>query len=232
VALAETYAIPRTLARRRISPRALVGIAVAVLGIAVLTVLYRAEQPRQVLVLRLTRDLPAGAVLSARDLQPVAEAIPQDMAATLVPASEQANLVGRRVGAPLSAGEYLTRGQLGHTNRGISPGQRLVVIPVDADTVTGLNLARGDQVELTSTNKQQVGGAHTDVVVPAATIYEVGPLDSAGVVLGGAQRAAGTGGRQTWLSVLVDQDQVPALNQARSTGDLLLALVPVDGQPR
>jgi hypothetical protein len=229
VALAETYAFPRTLARRRISPRALVGIAVAVLGIAVLTVLYRAEQPRQVLVLRLTRDLPAGAVLSARDLQPVAKAIPEDMAATLVPASQQAELVGRRVGAPLSAGEYLTRGQLGHTNRGISADQRLVVIPVDGDTVTGLNLARGDQVELTATSKQQAGGIHTDVVVPAATVYEVGSVDSAGGVLNGAQRAGGTSSRQTWLSLLVEQDQVPAINQARSTGDLMLALVPEGG---
>jgi hypothetical protein len=69
-------------------------------------------------------------------------------------------------------------------------------------------------------------------VVPAATIYEVGPLDSGAGVLGGAQRAAATNGRQTWLSVLVSQDQVPAVNQARSTGDLLLALVPEDGQPR
>ena len=168
MALAETQAFPRTLARRRISPRALVGIAVAVLGIVVLTVLYRAEQPRQVLVLRLTRDLPAGAVLGARDLQPVAEAIPDDLAATLVPASQQAELLGRRVGAPLSAGEYLTRGQLGHANRGISLDQRLVVIPVDADTVAGLNLARGDVVELTATNKNQAGGAHTDVVIAGA----------------------------------------------------------------
>jgi hypothetical protein len=231
VALVGTPPFPRSLARSRISPRALVGIAVAGLGIAVLVVLYRAEQPRQLLVLRLTRDLPAGAVLSARDLQPVAEAIPEDMAATLVPASEQAALVGRRVGDPLSAGEYLTRGQLGHTNRGIGPDQRLVVIPVDIDTVTGLNLARGDQVELTSTNKQQAGTAQTDVVVPAATIYEVGAVDSAGSVLGAAQRAGGTGSRQTWLSVLVDQDQVPAVNQARSTGDLLLALVPEAGSP-
>jgi hypothetical protein len=126
VALAETQAFPRTLARRRISPRALVGIAIAVLGIVVLVALYRAEQPRQVLVLRLTHDLPAGAVLGARDLQPVAEAIPEDLAATLVPASQQPELLGRRVGAPLSSGEYLTRGQLGHTNRGISPDQRLV----------------------------------------------------------------------------------------------------------
>ena len=229
MALAETQAFPRTLARRRISPRALVGIAIAVLGIVVLIALYRAEQPRQVLVLRLTRDLPAGAVLGARDLQPVAAAIPEDMAATLVPASQQPELLGRRVAVPLSSGEYLTRGQLGHASRGISPDQRLVVIPVDADTVAGLNLARGDVVELTATNKNQAGGAHTDVVVPAATIYEVGPLDSAGGVLGGAQRAAGTAGRQTWLSLLVDQDQVPALNQARSTGDLLLALVPEGG---
>jgi hypothetical protein len=229
VAVAETYAIPRSLARRRISPRALVGIAVAGLGIAVLTVLYRAEQPRQVLVLRLTRDLPAGAVLSAADLQPAAEAIPDDVAATLVPASQQPQLLGRRVGAPLTAGEYLTRGQLGHTNRGISTDQRLVVIPVEADTVAGLNLMRGDQVELTATNKQQAGGARTDVVVPAATIYEVGALDSAGSVLGSAQRAAGSGGRQTWISLLVAEDQVPAVNQARSTGDLQLALVPEAG---
>jgi hypothetical protein len=229
MALAEARPIPRTFGSRRINPRALVGIAVAVLGIAVLTVLYRAEQPRQVLVLRLTRDLAAGTVLSASDLQPIAEAIPEDLARTLVPASEQAALVGRRVGAPLNAGEYLTRGQLGHSNRGISPDQRLVVIPVDTDTVTGLNLARGDQVELTATNKQQGSGTQTDVVVPAATIYEVGSVDSAASVLGGAQRAGTTGSRQTWLSLLVDQDQVPAVNQARSTGDLLLALVPEGG---
>jgi hypothetical protein len=228
VALGETRALPRTLAHRRISPRALIGIGVAVLGIAVLTVLYRSEQPRQVLVLRLARDLPAGAVLGAGDLQPVAEAIPDEMAATLVPGNQQAQLLGRRVGAPLSAGEYLTRGQLGHTNRGISPDQRLVVIPVDTDTVAGLNLARGDQIELTVTDKNSAGGATTNIVVPAATIYEVGPLDNTGGVLGGAQRAAGTGGRQTWLSVLVSQDQVPAVNQARSTGNLLLALVPED----
>ena len=231
MALAETRPFPRTLVHRRPSPRALVGMAVAVLGIAVLTLLYRNEQPRQVLVLRLTRDLPAGTVLRATDLQTVAEAVPDDLAATLVPASQQAQLLGRRVGAPLTAGEYLTRGELGQANRGISPDQRLVVIPVDVDTVAGLNLARGDQVELTATNKNQAGGAHTEVVVPAATIYEVGPLDSSGGVLGGAQRAA-TSGRQTWLSVLVSQDQVPAVNQARSTGDLLLALVPEDGQPR
>jgi Transposase DDE domain len=38
------------------------------------------------------------------------------MAATLVPASRQPELLGRRVGAPLSAGEYLTRGKAGSTD--------------------------------------------------------------------------------------------------------------------
>ena len=232
MAVAKTYAIPRSLARQRISPRALVGIAVAALGIAVLTVLYRAEQPRQMQVLRLTRDLPAGAVLSARDLQPVAEAVPEDMAATLVPAGEQAQLVGRRVGAPLSGGEYLTRGQLGHSNRGISPDQRLVVIPVDADTVAGLNLSRGDKVELTSTNKQQAGGAHTDIVVPAATVYEVSAgrrrRRPRGSAASSRNLAAARPGCRCWLT----RARYRAINQARSTGDLLLALVPEDGQPR
>ncbi len=60
----------------------------------------------------------------------------------------------------------------------------------------------------------------------------MGPLDSAGNVLSGAQRAAGASSRQTWLSLLVDQEQVPAVNQARSTGDLLLALVPEGGPPQ
>src|SRR5262249_1283992 len=155
-----------TLARRRISPRALVGVAVAALGVAVLALLYRGQQPEQVLVLRAAHDVPAGAVLTAADLQPVAEAIPDDVAATLVTADRQPDLLGQRTSVPLTGGEFLTRSQLGQTRRGIGASQRLVTIPIDTDTAVGLNLARGDTVELAATGGDQAQSYSTNIVVP------------------------------------------------------------------
>jgi Flp pilus assembly protein CpaB len=205
---------------------------VAALGLVVLIVLYRNQQPRQDLVLRVARDVPAGAVLTAGDLQPVAESVSDDLAATLVPAGEQAELLGRRVGSPLTAGEFLSRGQLGSTPRGIASGQRLVAIPVDTDTVSGLALSRGDVVEITATTgKTGATGPVSQVVVPTATVYEVGPQDTTSGVLGAAQKTATSSGRQTWISLVVDQGQVQAIGEARSTGDLYLAVVPEADAP-
>jgi hypothetical protein len=229
VALADAQSFPRTLARRRISPRALVGVAVAALGVAVLAVLYRGQQPKQVLVLRAAHDLPAGAVLTAADLQPVAEAIPDDVVATLVTADRQPDLLGQRTSVPLTGGEFLTRSQLGQTRRGIGASQRLITIPIDTDTAVGLNLARGDTVELAATGSEQAQSTSTNIVVPAATVYDVGPVDGAAGVLGTAQKNGASTSRQTWLSLVVDESQVPAVGQARSAGDVLVALVP-EGQ--
>jgi hypothetical protein len=231
VALADTHSFPRTLARRRISPRALVGVAVAALGVAVLAVLYRGQQPEQVLVLRAAHDIPAGAVLTAADLQPVAEAVPDDVAATLVTADQQPDLLGQRTSVPLIGGELVTRGQLGHARRGIAPGQRLVTIPIDTDTVVGLNLARGDVVELATTSGGPTRDASADVVVPAATVFDVGPADGTAGVLDAAQKNGAGVGRQTWLSLLVDQSQVQAMGQVRSADNVLVALVPEGQSP-
>jgi hypothetical protein len=233
VAFAEAQPFAGTLARRRVNPRALVGVGVAVAGVVVLTFLYRNQQPQQVLVLRAVHDVPAGAILSAADIQSVAEAVPDEVAATLVPASQQPALLERRVGQALTAGEFLTRGQLGSAVRGISGDQRIVTIPIDADAIAGMSLARGDQVEIAvTTGRNNPSGAETRTIVPAATIYDVSQQDVASGVLAGPPRSSvASGGRAAWISVTVDDAHFQALAQARWTGDLSVALLPAQ-EPR
>jgi Flp pilus assembly protein CpaB len=163
----------------------------------------------------------------AADLQAVAEAVPDEVAATFVPANRQPELLGRRVGRALVAGEFLTRGQLGGPVRGLAAGQRLATIPVSADLVTGLALTAGDQVEIVVNDRSRPDAAAARVVVPQATVYEVGPHDMASGPLPGQSGGLGSG-RSTWLAVLVDDTQFQALAQAPAMGDLAVALPPAE----
>ncbi len=229
MAVADTRPLPRTLARRRLNGRALVGAGVAAMGVLVLGLLYRAHQPREVLVVRAVHDLPAGSVLRTSDVQAVAEALPDEVAATFVPASDQPDLVGQRVSQSLVAGKFLTRDQLGRSIRGVAAGQRIHTIPVSSDMVAGMNLAPGDQIEVAVTlDKTRPDAARTQVVVPRAAVYAVGPQDAASAPFGDAPRSTSSGPRTAWLALLVDDQQFQALAQAQAMGDLSLALLPAE----
>ena len=97
-------AIPKTLAASRFNPRLAVGLLVLAAALLGLVAMYRGAQPRTVEVLRAAHDVPPGEVLRPDDLQVVAEALPEDVAAGLVAAGERQSLVGRRLAQPLFAG--------------------------------------------------------------------------------------------------------------------------------
>ena len=106
-----TPPIPKSLAAPRFNPRLAVGLLVLTSAILGLVAAYRGAQPRTVEVLRAAHDVQPGYVLQAADLQVVAEALPDDVAASLASASERPSLVGRRLAQPLNAGELITRRQ-------------------------------------------------------------------------------------------------------------------------
>jgi Flp pilus assembly protein CpaB len=174
MAVAETAWHLRNLAPpRRVPVRALLGLALALAAVAMVYSLNRNAQPRTVEVLRATRDVPVGMVLRASDLAPVSEALPDDVAQVLAPASDRDSFLNRRVGQPLNAGELVSRRQLQPPSRQIPAGQRIYTIPVSREAAAGGQAVDvGDDVEVVVTiNKGVPDQARTQIVVPRATVY-------------------------------------------------------------
>jgi hypothetical protein len=87
VTTATAATLPRSLAVRQPSIRVVLGIGLALAGVAIVLWLHQTTQPRMVAVLQVVHDIPAGSVLRADDLVPVNEPVSDRIAASLVPAS-------------------------------------------------------------------------------------------------------------------------------------------------
>jgi Flp pilus assembly protein CpaB len=207
--------------------RAILGLALAAAAVAMVYSVNRSAQPMTVDVLRATRDIPVGEVLGAADLSPVSEPLPTDLAQLLVPARERDSLVGRRVGQPLNAGELVSRRQVQAPAQQIPAGQRLYTVPVSPEAAAGGRAVdAGDQVEVVVTvNKGQPDQARTQVVLPRATVYQVGRQESSYTPLGGGDQAVG-GGKLSSLTLLLASDaDYQTLARARWIGDLDVAVL-------
>jgi Flp pilus assembly protein CpaB len=228
VAVPETAWRLKTLAApRRIPTRALLGLALALASVAIIYSLNRNAQPRTVDVLRATRDVPVGTVLRPSDLAPVSEALPDDVAQVLVPASDREGFLNRRVGQPLNAGELVSRRQLQPPSRQIPPGQRVYTIPVSPEAAAGGQAVDvGDDVEVVVTiNKGVPDQARTQVVLPRATVYHVGRQQAAYTPLGSTDQG-GTEGKLASLTLLMTSAaDYQALARARWVGDLDVAVL-------
>jgi Flp pilus assembly protein CpaB len=229
MALASAHpAVPRTLAAPRLNPRLATGVLVLAGAILGLVVLYRSAQPRTVEVLRAAHDVPPGEVLQAADLQVVAEALPDDVAAGLVAAGERPALLGRRLAQPLNAGDLVTRRQAEPVTRQLGPGERLYALQIPTETALGLHLQPSDRVEIVvTTNKTRPEAAETHVVLPAVTVFSVGGATSSGAFgVGASSDRNGLGAsKSTTLVLRTDDAGYQALARARQIGDLDLSLV-------
>ena len=218
--------IPKSLAASRINPRVIVGVLVLLGAILGLTLVYRGAQPRTMQVVRAARDVAPGDVLQLSDLQAVDEALPDNVAAGLVPASERATLVGRRLAQPLYAGDFVTRRESEPLTRQLAANERLYALDVPSQTMLGLQLQPNDSVEIVvTTSKTQPQAAETHVVLPSVAIFSVGGAQTSsafGVNTSGDR----TGANQTTTLVLrTDEAGYQALAKAREIGDLDLALI-------
>lgn len=129
---------------RRLSPprwldlRLVLGVGL-VLGSVLLGARLLAGAGRTQPVVRVTRDLAAGAVLMAGDVELARVRLPGDVRGRYL--LQVADAVGRRLGRPVAAGELLPAGALG-----LAPPATTITVPLSAAAAP--DLRRGQRIEL------------------------------------------------------------------------------------
>lgn len=178
-------------------------------------------------VLVATRDLPAGERLMAADLAVARVRVDEDMYRAAVPASEQSVVVGRQLAEPVHAQQMIVRAQLSGRPP-LDQGQLALTIPVSAQTAVGGRLRQGDSVQVLLTVDKGKPEARTSVVIPWATVYEVGHGERLAAVntAGGEPSGRAAQGPISWVTLLVTPEQSVQLAQAKWAGEVDLALLP------
>lgn len=176
-------------------------------------------------VLVATRDLPAGAMLTATDVAVARVRVDDAIYQAAVPASELTSLVGTQLAEPMHAQQLLARAQLS-SRPTLGPGHLALTIAVSPETAVGGRLRPGDAVQVFLTTNQGKPEAHTAVVLPRATVYDVGHEQRLTVVNTELAERSGTQGPAKWLTLIVTPEQALALAQARWSGELDVALLP------
>lgn len=212
---------------RRLDARVLVGIALLLAATGGWLIFWtNATDTRPVVVA--TRDLPAGAILSASDLTVAQVRVDDTIYAAAIPAAQMAGLVGRQLAEPVHAQQLLVGPQVASRPR-LGPDQMAVTIPVSAKTAAGGRIRPADQVKVLATLNKGKADSRTTVVLDRATVYDVGHDDQMTVVnTAGADPGARPAvlGPLASLTLVVTEEQALRLAAARWNGDLDVALLP------
>ena len=205
--------------------RAIFGLAVALVGAALVLMLYMRGQPQTVQVLEAARDLPPGAVLAPDDLVAQAEPLSDGLSGLVVPASDRAAVIGHPIADGLLRGMPLARAQVLDAGRRIPDDQRVVALAVTPENAAGGQIEPGDDVEILGTTKVAGGEqAQTVTVTNRVRVYAVGLQAQPG---GFAPSDHNSSARPlSWISVLVSANQAGAIASARTTGELQVNLLP------
>ena len=206
---------PRIAAtRRRSRSRIAAGAVLVVACVFGFLAAASAVTGRHAEVLVLARPVPAGAALSAADL--TVTDLPQASGVATIPASEEAQLTGRTVAVPLTAGTLLTPADLGPPAFPPS-GRAIVALPLSPgayppDLQPGARVAilaghSASQDSSGSTGQPAAGNANVII----GTVTAITPV-------------ATPGQAQTVVSLLVDTAAAPAVEQL--TAPVLVELDP------
>ena len=210
---------------RRVDWRAIFGVLLLVLATGGSIALWStSSDTRSVLVA--TRDLPAGATLAAGDVAVARVRVDDAMYRAAIPASDLSSVIGRPLAEPMYLEQMLVPAQLA-TRPALAPNQVALTISVSPETAVGGQLRPGDAVEVLVTTNKGKPDARTTVVLPRATVYDVGHDQSLTVVNTGATSPARALGPVNWLTLVVTQEQALQLSQAKGAGDLDVALLPL-----
>jgi Flp pilus assembly protein CpaB len=160
---------PRRRPRRLLQPLPLAALLLILLAlIGYWSVYTRTAHRTQVLVA--VHALPAGRVLRASDLADSGLAASSGVLATLVPASEQALLVGRPLKEPVAAGAPIPAAALA-SSRG---GGASMTLAIPVQHALGGQLAPGDRVTVLATYVGTNGQAKTRAVARDLEVLDVG----------------------------------------------------------
>lgn len=191
----------------------MIALAAALIGAGILasTAVYTATNRRE-LVLVAAADVPAGTVITARDVATASLAAGPGV--ETIPASQRSQVIGRVAGSALHRGMLLTVSELA-TSRPPELGQVLVPLPMRPSVLPASGLAPGDQVLVVATPGSQ-GQAGTASVPPVLTTPVAGVIE--------AVSPANLDGLMV-VDVLVKAPEGPMLAEQASTGQVSLIVI-------
>ena len=108
---------------RRLNGRLTLAAGLAILSVLALLVGLSFVVPDTQTVLQATRDLPAGAVVQADDVMPVKVRLPETRAQTAYAGTAVDQVVGRRTGVRIPAGQLLGPSQFNVQHTSVAPGR-------------------------------------------------------------------------------------------------------------
>jgi len=224
-ALAPTRALRRP---RRLDIRAVFGIFLMLVAtVGSLMFWSTSSNTREVVVA--TRNLPAGATLSAADLAVARVRVDDAIYQAVVPAQELDAVLGRQLADPVHTHELLARAQLS-AHPWLAPNHVTLTLPVSPETASGGAIKPGDVVQVLLTINDGQPDAKTSVVLPQASVYDVGYSPSTTIIntspSNGTSDAAANTGQISWLTLSVTRDEAIGLAQAKWAGKLDVALLP------
>ena len=197
--------------RRRNGPLAIVGVLLVVVCAAVFAAGWLRAGNRQP-VLALARSVTAGQMIAAADLQVVR--VSTSGPVSLLPASQEAAVVGRTAAAALPAGSLLTSGEIGAAPLG--KGQAFLGVAVKPGQYPP-DLSAGQTVDVLATPSGSSSGASgsggaSSAALPTgqAVVLSVSPQDSQG---------------QAVVELEVSKDAMPQVAAAAASGQIALATV-------
>jgi Flp pilus assembly protein CpaB len=184
-------------------------------------------------VLVANRDLVAGATIGAEDLGVARVRVDDAIYQAVLPAEALADLVGKQLAEPVHAHELLPRAALS-SRPALAPEQMALTIAISPESAVGGKVRAGNLVQVLLTTNKGKPEAKTSVVLPQATVYDVGHEQRLAVVnastAGDTAAAPSPQGPVKWLTLVVSQEQALRLAQAKWSGELDVALLPA-GQP-
>jgi hypothetical protein len=196
--------------RRRSRALAVIGVLVVTACALVFAALLAQAGNRQP-VLAVVRNIAAGQLLTAADLQTVQVGAAGPVA--LVPAAGEASVLGRPAAAPLPAGALLTSADIGPP--ALPRGQDDLGVAVKAGQYPP-DLAPGQAVDVLATPdaSSSQGGSSPALPVGQAVVLSIGTDPGSGV---------------TVVELRLSQNAVPQVAAIAATGQIALAAIPGGG---
>lgn len=221
--MATSTLTPERALRRpyRIDLRAVLSLLVTVAAIGGMLLYANSFAVTRALLI-FTRDLPAGAVLTAADLEVAQVRVDDDIYAAAVAGDELGTVLGSALAEPAHARQILVRAQVSGRPR-LAQDQLALAIPVSSASAAGGQLREGDEVQVLLTRNAGKPDAETTVVLERVRVYDIGYDERAAIRATSEQVTPGT---LAWLTLIVTAEQARILASARHSGDLDVALLP------
>jgi Flp pilus assembly protein CpaB len=214
---------------RRLDARVLLGLGAAALSLVLLALGLHLVLPESQSLLEATRDLEPGALVQAGDITPVDVRVPPAVARASFAADAADQVIGKRVGTRVSAGQLLAPSQLETSHTTVAPGRVQVTIPVDPFTASAGAIGPGDIVVVYSTPRQAPASGpvpSASVVLDQAHVVSVGRGQQGLSVSSGGGPIAGlaSSSQPLWITLDLAQDEGASLVAASHLGSLDVAL--------